>query len=143
MRSISLALALSLLLLRGSVGQGPITTVLVEPQTINRGSFGPSAPVTIAAAATPRTLTIQFTSDDWLTGEAGLVVDYILEASTDGGQSWGLADAASARGGAVSSRTGALPSSWIAIPPNVTLMVRGSVTVSQRANSLGLTMVVR
>lgn len=112
-------------------------TVLVAPRVIQAGTFGPSPAQTIASSPSPRTLTIQFTSTDWTTSEAGLVVDYVLEVSTNNGASWVVGDAASFVGGAVNARTGQLPSSSIPLPTNVEIQIRGTLTLNKKANSLG------
>jgi len=115
----------------------PLTSI-VDPRTISSGTFGPSPARSIAASTSARTLIIQFTSNDWDTGEAGLIVNYMLEVSTNAGASWVVGDKASFLGGARNSRTGLMPASTIPLAANIAVQIRGTVTLNQQANSLGL-----
>ena len=113
-------------------------TTIVNPRRVNAGTFGPSPAQTIAAAPQDRALVLQLLSDDWTTNEIGLEVDLVIELSVDGGQTWQPAAAIHAIGGAVNARTGALPSVSVALPANQAVQLRGTATLNQRANSLGL-----
>lgn len=112
-------------------------TTLLSPRVIPAGTFGPSPSHHINAAAQPRTLQIQFLSDDWETGEAGLICDWTVEKSLDGGQSWSLYVGGQFLGGAVNARTGQLPAIYVGLPANVAVDIRATLTLNQRANSLG------
>lgn len=114
-------------------------TTIIAPGVVPAGTFSNAAnPVSIGASPDARTLHLQLQSNDWLTGEAGLVVDFQIDTSTDGGATFQTQVIGRAQGGDVSSRTGALPSVSVGIPPGTALLLRASATTSQRAKSLGL-----
>lgn len=110
---------------------------LIAPRVIPAGTFGPSAAHHINAAAGDRILTIQFLSNDWASGESGLICDWTVDKSFDSGQTWSLYVGGQFLGGAVNARTGQLPAVFVFLPANTAVDIRATLTLNQQANSLG------
>jgi hypothetical protein len=134
--------ALCVVLLLSAVAFAAVTTIF-PPGPVPQGTIGPSPKVDIAAAPADRTVVLHVLSNDWATGEAGLVLTFQLDISTDGGQTWCpqgpvYCISGTTQGGTVDRKTGALPAVAMDIPANVAVSIRGTATLNQAANSLGL-----
>jgi hypothetical protein len=143
MRKLYLLIAL----LIGSCNAFAQVTTIFPPSVVPAGTVGPSANIAIAASPNFRTVILHILSNDWTTGEAGLVITFNLDLSIDGGATWCpqgpvYCVTGTTQGGAVSrSRvTGldVLPDVAMDIPANVAVTIRARATLNQTANSLGL-----
>jgi hypothetical protein len=140
-------LFLLIVLLIGSCNAFAQVITIFPPSVVPAGTIGPSSNVTIAASPNFRTLILHILSSDWTTGEAGLVINFNLDLSVDGGATWCpqgpvYCVTGTTQGGAVShSRvTGldVLPDVAMDIPANVAVTLRARATLNKTANSLGL-----
>lgn len=112
-------------------------TTLISPRPVPAGTFQ-SPSTDIASDPSDRTLVLHILSNDWTTGESGLIVDFEIDLSFDGGQTFQPQVIGETHGGAVNSRNGQLPTISVGLPANTAMKLRASATLNQAANSIGL-----